>query len=1145
MEIVENLKNTLKNTLHSQLLYWLLGLVGGAVLLVSTHSLGWLGALISSPWLWLVVALLSGLGVFAAIRWGVPWVQERRFVRRESSEYVVAGEESPQEFQAKFSKALQLLHSMPQLKGKANPLYALPWYLLVGDRGTGKSTAIRASALFSPLLPASAADGGTQNYDWWVSNSAVVLDTAGRYAQPVDAARDRAEWYRLLRLLRHHRNLEPINGLVITVAADWLALTPDEQLRADASKLRDRLEEAVRELGTAFPLYLLVTKCDVIEGFEEFFRLLPERTHAEVLGYVDEPPGANPGASPPGTATLARLTAGLQSIYDRLQLFRMAMLDGKAPEDLHQAIFCFPEEFKALHRPLLAFTEPLLSEDVRYHTTLFRALFFSSAQQSATRLSLLRRNFKLGEETAQVTPGHTAYFLNDLFDMMLPRDRGLTSLTPREQRRRGLGRLLRVGVLVGAVFIAAVLVIRAFVVDRRIMASVNAAACGDDAPKVATSPRLDAVEQCRQAVQHLTEQQARRQRWSTWMFNRSGRLEDTLRQRYARQFRSTLLAPLNSEIDRAFQGTTDPLPLMLLLAQRIQADWRCSSVSGCSERAVDELQPDYPLMLSPRKDRQVPPSEVNDLKLTYTAYLLWQRGGQEYLQQDLADDQKLLRQWLSTKQFSLDSLLPLVNKRSPPITYDDYWQLPAPFTDVPAPQVDAACTKKIWQQDVAPFLQQLQDAVPDAAPQLRTFQKDYDNTCLKQWHRFLVGFARGAERWKSPDQQRTQALRLLTPESACSRVIDDTATNLAPWLPADPASEPGWAKDLKQYAASPQRTAYQDALTKISARLEHGSLPEASFKLAQEAFAEGKSTQQSTNAVLHAWSLTSQGPPAGGAAPPADEGVLRPLLQEPLQYVWRVILLQAGTYLQTAWADTVIAPLKGLPPAEQLLALYGPGGKMTTFAEQFLRPFLTGEDGSAASLLDAQVPFSPQFAQMLATAKDLKPVLEGGSPPLPVAVVAPGRSEIEAATPFLGEQTIFSITCGGKAYRISNRPQDPGESSTTVPWSSQGCADVTITIYFFAGEAGVQQDVPAGAKRYQLTKTYSGRTGFLQFLQDFSGGTHRFPLDDFAGDPDVLRSGVTAVTIHYNVEVPPTLTKVVSALQTATPPEDIVTLTPS
>src|SRR5262249_43615344 len=161
----------------------------------------------------------------------------------------------PEEFQAKFLKALQTLKGLPQLKEKDDPLYALPWYLLIGESQSGKTTALKGAGLFSLLIPSSS--GATQNCDWWIANTAVVLDTTGRYVTQADKARDRAEWYRLLRLLHQHREYEPINGLIIAVTADELALQPEEKLRADASRLRERFEEAVQELGCDFPVYLL------------------------------------------------------------------------------------------------------------------------------------------------------------------------------------------------------------------------------------------------------------------------------------------------------------------------------------------------------------------------------------------------------------------------------------------------------------------------------------------------------------------------------------------------------------------------------------------------------------------------------------------------------------------------------------------------------------------------------------------------------------------------------------------------------------------------------------------------------------------------------------------------------------------------
>jgi len=1132
---------------------WLAAGAGIIVVLAVAYWFGWLGTLARSSVLWVLLSILAGAVIFAALRWGVPWLQEWRFLRQEGSEYVAAGEESPEEFRAKFAKALQMLQGLPQLKGKADPLHALPWYLLIGDGQSGKTTAVRASDLFSPLFPPSATGAGTQNYDWWVSNSAVILDTAGRYAMPVDVGRDRAEWYRLLRLLHHRRAYEPINGLVIVVAADWLASQTDERLRADASKLRDRIEEAVRELGADFPVYLLVTKCDVIQGFAEFFGQLPERMRDEVLGYVDDPTtmphdGRQSGR---GAAALGRLEAGLNAICDRLRFLRLPILDSKAPAELHQAVFCLPEEFRALRRPLLSFAEPLLSEDVRYHTPLFRGVFFSSAQQTATRISLLRRELSLGEETVPGPAGSQPFFLSDLFDGILPRDRGMVAATPREHRRRGLRQLLRTGAGAGAVLVMTALVVRAFTIDGRITASVDPSVCPEAAPKASARPRFEVVERCRQGVQSLTNQNQRRPHWSTWLFNRSGHLEQRLRERYVRAFRGDVLVPLDSEIERVFQTSTDPLPLMLMVARRIHLERRCLSPGGCPPPVAEEIGPDYAVMLNPGRGPAAPSQQPADLRESYIAYVIWQSAPREALSQDLAEDQKRLQRWLSAKQFEPDQLVQWVNKRSPPLTYENYWELPAPIATVAAPRIEAACTRKVWEQDIAPFLQQIQDAVPDVAQRLREFDERYIGNCFTQWQRFLAGFPQGANRWSGPERRRSLAQRLLTERSPYRSVIEDAFNNLAPWTPEEGTAgiAPAWARTLKRYAESEQWKLYQSSLKNIAKQLEGDSRTEASFKLAQQAFAESKPSAESSHPVLRAYTLASQASQGGGEPAKPGDDIVGPLLQEPIRLVWRVMLEDAGLYMKKNWADAAVTPLKGVAPADQVVLLYGPGGKVGSFVEQFVHPFLAPDGGTAGIVLGQGVPLSPAFLRMLDEAKRLKPLFEGGSMPQPVRIRATRHCTIEGRPTLREEQTLLSLACGAKTYLVSSRTDIAGEETVTVPWAYQSCGDVTIAIYISDSGHEPGGAVTAVVKRLQLTKRYGGQTGFLHFLKDFHDGSQRFQSDDLVGaDPEswqILKSGVRAIEVYFDVETPPGLSDLVSALQEAGPPEDVVSLSTS
>jgi len=1151
LEPIKSFFYSLRSLLESQYYMYVFAALGAAIVVVAGYGLGWGTAFWESRWFWPVVGVLLLVGLFFGIRYGVPRLRERYFLKQPGSEYVAAGQESPEEFQAKFLKALQTLKGLPQLKGREDPLYVLPWYLLIGEGQPGKTTALRGANLFSPLITPSGGDT-TQNCDWWISNTAVILDTSSRYVAQDDKARDRAEWYRLLRLLRRHREHEPINGLLVTVAADTLAAQSEEKLRADGSRLRERIEEAVQELGCDFPIYLVINKCDQIEGFTAFFTPLPSRVQAEVIGYVDDPPASpTPGVTiARGEETLERLSQGLQTIYDRLHRFRLSLLDGKIPESLKQPIFCFPEEFKALQSAILAFAKPLFNFDTRYHTLRFRGIFFISAHQEGAPFSLLRRQLQVPEATPSREASNAHYFLHDLFLTILPRDRGLVATTAREQRRRGFSRFFAVSISVSLLLFGSLALVRASSIDRQIVASVDRSHCPAPEARVPSQPALESAEICRKTIHDLATQNHQRSRWQTLWFTKSFQVEEELRQQYLQHFQTQVLIPLNAELDRTVQTSEDTLPLVLLLARRVQLGQYCSSASGCPEPVADDLQPDYALMLNPQRDPLPPKTNIEKLKSTYLAYLLWQPSTKDALQQDLLEDNRRLQTLLSTRQFTFDRLLSWVNRRSPPITYEQYWELPPPLTTVAIPQIEAACTKKAWEQEIAALLQQIQDAVPDVNPQLRTFRQQHITDCLSQWQRFLIDFPQGAARWKGSDRRMTLANRFLSDESPYQRVLADAWTNVSSWISPESGEVnlPPWTSQLKTYAASEQKQAYMEALKQIHERLQKPTLSEASFTLVKDAFAEGKPPEESANPVQRALLLATQLSGGGGSANPAEANVIFPLLEDPIRYVWNLVLEQAGMYVQKAWTENVLTPLAGLPPAERLAALYGPGGKVGIFMEQFLKPLLSG-----AGPLGEKVVLSPDVTKALEDEKQLKPLLASNLS-YAVQVRAGRRSDIEGVTPFLEDQTILTISCAGKPYRITTRPRDFSEgieTQATIQWSYQSCSDVSLTVYFYFfererrfGRERRREEKPPDVetkKRIQLTKRYPGSAGFLRFLQDFATGEHRFQLSEFDPDPEagaILQEDINSINVYYSVTVPPQLSKLTAMLQSITPPNE-------
>src|SRR5262245_12852193 len=426
------------------------------VLLALGNALGWWDRLgrAGAAWLWwLLVLLLVGALITSvvvgvrALRAFLPRYRERRFLTRLQADDTPpdAEAESYRQLQEKMQEAVQTLSKSPDLrKQRGLPLYAVPWYLCIGASQSGKTTLLRGVATsFAPFAhPPSATIAPTQNCDWWFFNTAIILDTAGHYAFPKNEV-EQSRWYRFLRLLRAHRALQPLNGLIIALPADTLAAKRQEEVRLEAAELRKRIDEAIRELGIDFPVYLLLTRCDTLEGFTEFFESLPEQTLQQAFGYIHElQPQAN--QQQPSPAPILPVESIAEKLVERLQQLRLSIFNQEKlpPATLRQRIFCFPEEFQALLQPLSNFVETLVVENPLYHLPFLRGIFFSSAQQQGPRHSFLRRQLRFDAPSSPIASSMKTYFLHDFFAVVLPRDRYLVTPTRRTIRGRRLWHLL-------------------------------------------------------------------------------------------------------------------------------------------------------------------------------------------------------------------------------------------------------------------------------------------------------------------------------------------------------------------------------------------------------------------------------------------------------------------------------------------------------------------------------------------------------------------------------------------------------------------------------------------------------------------------------------------------------------------------------
>ncbi|MFZ4573067.1 MAG: type VI secretion protein IcmF/TssM N-terminal domain-containing protein [Phycisphaerales bacterium] len=328
-------------------------------------------------------------------------------------------------------------------KKAGKDLYTLPWFLLVGPSGSGKTEALRRSNVGFPqgLQDCLQGAGGTLNMHWWFTNAAVVLDTAGRLFMQED---DR-EWKEFMRLLKDSRPNCPINGLILVISSENLLMDSAEQIESTAGKIARKLDEMQRILDVRFPVNVIVTKCDKIIGFRDFFETLsdPILQH-QVLGW------ANP--SPLDEAFKPDLVEKhLESVRQKLVKRRMGLIqnpvhteDASARRiDQVDEMFELPDNFMRIAPRLRLYLEKIFVAGEWSPKPLFlRGIYFTSSMREGAALDMSLAQ-ALGVEV-QSLPGSRdwdrdkAYFLKDLFLERVFKERGLvTRATNVDKQVRG------------------------------------------------------------------------------------------------------------------------------------------------------------------------------------------------------------------------------------------------------------------------------------------------------------------------------------------------------------------------------------------------------------------------------------------------------------------------------------------------------------------------------------------------------------------------------------------------------------------------------------------------------------------------------------------------------------------------------------
>ncbi|MDR2669769.1 MAG: hypothetical protein LBC14_07460 [Desulfovibrio sp.] len=1084
------------------------------------------------------VLLLAGLLVYRLV------VRSRRNRQLQRIVTVDPGlaDNTPQErklLENRWARAVSILHTS-YLGRFGNPLYALPWYMVMGRSGSGKTSAISRCGLNAMLTDVSPQQErtGTRNCDWFFFRETVVLDTAGRYAVPQNEGADDAEWREFLLQLAKYRRREPLNGMVVTVAAD--TLTGDgAQLLGDARCLRRRLDEVMRILGAKFPVYLMVTKIDLPAGMASVLEDLPPAVKDRCAGCIIQSPDRKELV--PVSVQIERAWQEILEHFRRFCLYRET--GAQTPEA--QRLLAW-EELKAMTPALKAFAQELFAENPYQETPFLRGIFFSSAlRRDAEKHSaafprldgLVRRYLRTPENVRGM-------FLRDFFAKVLPGDRNLYRPIAEYLRWRSSVRLIAYALMLLVPFGISSLTLLSFQHNESVMQAAVAPQRPTSGADVAT--RLLSYEQrYREAVRMERETEARS--LPSMGFNHAEKAVAVFNSALNAAFDQDILNTADTIMEERRSKITPDTPddeVFMLAADLI---WRFDTANGVLQgKSLEELLavPAMPQgILSSLGVDKIP------MLAPAVAYIMAVRyhttTDKEMLQQSLRSMRASLArlpklkpnslQWLARRAGSL-SMLPYLQAGV-------FW--PGNTQALDGVRLDPAYTGKGFKATLD-YLNNLTLIVDseDLQPDTKDFLRWYANGYADAWRVFIGDFTRTMLALAATNRKGS-AMTLMSsyenPFFAAALRADEELGPVRPYL--DPI--PDWVNDLAVWAEALRmenaaqeekrqptvtdrvRLAAQKFYSEFDAHLstEDGRRraqavalvknvddylkalrdlvrytvqDDSAFIAVQDAMPDEKNKNAPTAAVNLAKTASLTMLNGINATQNEDSPVLL-LGDGPLNYFTSALVNAAACRIQALWEGTVLAKAGAASPAQLQQTLFAEqGGLARDFADKtlayYLEPTINGY--TTQEVNGVPVPFAPEFLQFLnAGTLGYRPMPQEYAVTVDAVPVDVNDDALEK--PYA---SILSLDCARDKQELVNYNSP---ASRRFTWQRDGCGDTRLSVAF---------------KSMTLDVLYPGQSGFVAFLNDFQYGSKTFAPHDFPDKEAVLKKlGVTQLTLRYKL----------------------------
>ncbi|MCP4162052.1 MAG: hypothetical protein GY760_18420 [Deltaproteobacteria bacterium] len=1091
----------------------------------------WGGAVLMVCLLFLVVSFIFVRKIWMSKR-------ENDFVSVMSKDVNAGDKEVSEDVKQRWKDAMKELRRS-HLKKLGNPLYVLPWYLVIGESGSGKTTAIKNSGLSSTFSVVDKVSGisGTKNCDWWFFEKAIIIDTAGRYTMQGND-KDPAEWNLFLNQLSKYRKQEPINGLIVTISADKLLRNNNAELEEEGKKIRARVDELMLALGSKFPVHVMVTKCDLINGMDYFFRKLPQETMEQAMGAINHDPSAD---------VLKFAQKSVAKVSAKLKDLRLHIIN-KYSERVEHELLLFPEDFEKLGSGLKTFFESSLKTSLYKEAPIIRGLFFSSGKQDGSAYSKFLESMEIvrNDETKKVTDN--GMFLHDFFSKIIPEDRALFTPTLEKIGNKRFTKNIGIASWVALLVAFCGFLSLSFLFN---LSSIKEVRGHFENPQIMTGDILQDVNTTEKLLESLLKlENINNSKWlPTFGLSHSKDVEEHFKKKFCKIFAKELLSSTDKKMFERLLRTSNGRNRNYIINYIPHIVRRINNIdSSINEGELDHLlampKPGFKF-ITEDYSRKIPDELIEMIGRQYTYYVLWE--DREVLARRLNKFKNRVDHFIARADMSLTWLVSWCNKSSGKdgVYQEDFWGGRA-FGES-QPIVGFAYTSN-GKSHIDNFISEMRKTVSNPvniAKKTTSFDKWYKISYLNSWYRFGDAFPNGVKRLQGKEDKLSVIVKIASKKGPYFTLLDRMATELSPFI--EEKSLPSWTRlvfelaQVKEYAAKnkggkPKKGVMAKLAKKgkkLMSKIEkktgagasrnldfeklvssanalsgyQGSLNEMTksavsnaeaYKLTFAAFAEDSATGETSiyNAFRNMTDLK-----VSMDSHLSNQTMFWNLLKGPLRITWQYLCTISGCHLQEKWEAEVLPEVEGVNNKKTLIKLLmGEEGFVTKFISGPAAPYLLKSKIKGyypKSVLRGNIGFSSTFFNFLQKGSFSKRTFAES---FDIKIKALPIDTNKDAN-IIPHATTLELECAGGVQSLVNLNYP---ISKLFNWSPKDCGNVNLLI-----KVG----------NLVLKKQYTGYRPFSKFLKDFEKGRRIFKAEDFPEYKSPLkRMGITYIGVNYSLQ---------------------------